>query len=199
MHNIFQSTLSILDRFQSMFPSRRFSQVIEKANTIDLLEQERIGKIVERLENLKRNVCIIATKSKDSCRCPDKDHCVCSCAFYREKFGRVMGPSANICKDCRKYICQKCSIDVTNPSKESHENNASTSSHSVHGFIKFSQEQISIQRLIREFHDNAQKQFLCRICLETREVWQKSGAWFIKGISDYILSEKKGTWNNTNV
>jgi len=59
-----------------------------------------------------------------------------------------MGPSANLCKDCRKYICQKCSINVTNPSKENNENNASTSSRSIHVFIKVAQKQISIQRLI---------------------------------------------------
>jgi len=191
MHNIFQSTLSILDRFQSLFPSRRFSQVVERAKNVDLSEQERIGRLVERLENMKRNVCIIATKSKDSCgsRCLDKDRCICSCALCREKFGRVMGPSANICKDCHKYICQKCSFDVTNLSKKNNENNAFTSSRSVLAFINFAQERIGIQRLIRRSH--AQKQFLCRICIETREIWQKSGAWFIKGMPDYILPEKK--------
>jgi len=191
VHNIFQSTLSILGRFQSLFPSRRFSQVVERANDINQSEKKRIGKLVERLENMKRNVCIIASKLKNNCRCPDKDRCVCSCALCREKFGRVMGPSANICKNCRKYVCQKCSIDITNLSKKNNENNASTSSRSVPAFINFAQKQISIQRLIQRFHDNAQKQFLCRICVETRELWQKSGAWFIKGMPDYILPEKK--------
>ncbi|KYN41143.1 Double C2-like domain-containing protein beta [Trachymyrmex septentrionalis] len=136
-------------------------QVIQRAEALDLSEQERVGRLVERLENMKRNVCIVtSTRSNErrSCgrRCSGGARCVCSCALCGEKFGTVLGASANLCKDCRKYICQKC-----------------------------------VQRIVQRSQGNAQKQFLCRICAETREMWKKSGAWFFKGMPKYILPEKK--------
>lgn len=35
-------------------------------------------------------------------------------------------------------------------------------------------------------------QWLCNICAEMREMWKKSGAWFYKGLPQYILPERKG-------
>jgi len=57
--------------------------------------------------------------------------------------------------------------------------------------MRFAQERTGVQRIVQRSHGDAQKQFLCRICAETREMWKKSGAWFFKGMPKYILPEKK--------
>ncbi|XP_018395495.1 PREDICTED: rabphilin-1 isoform X3 [Cyphomyrmex costatus] len=175
-------------------------QVIQRAEALDLSEQERVGRLVERLENMKRNVCIVtSTRSNErrSCgrRCSSGARCVCSCALCGEKFGAVLGASANLCKDCRKYICEKCGIEATklNPSKGNDDGNDEvvTSSRSSLRVVRFAQERTGVQKIVQRSHGNAQKQFLCRICAETREMWKKSGAWFFKGMPKYILPEKK--------
>ncbi|KAG5324861.1 DOC2B protein, partial [Pseudoatta argentina] len=174
-------------------------QVIQRAETLDLSEQERVGRLVERLENMKRNVCIVtSTRSNErrSCgrRCSGGARCVCSCALCGEKFGTVLGASANLCNDCRKYICQKCGIEATrlNPSKgNDNGNDETTSPRGSLRVMRFAQERTGVQRIVQRSHGNAQKQFLCRICAETREMWKKSGAWFFKGMPKYILPEKK--------
>ncbi|OAD52496.1 Rab effector Noc2, partial [Eufriesea mexicana] len=161
-------------------------QVIQRAEALNLSEQERIGRLVERLENMKHNVCIVTTtrlneRKRCSSRCFNSAHCVCSCALCGEKFGTVLGASANLCKDCRKYICQKCGI-------ETNELNSTLSNIST--MREKTQERTTVQRIVRRSSSN-QKQFLCRICAETREMWKKSGAWFLKGMPKYILPEKK--------
>lgn len=158
-------------------------QVIQRAEALNLSEQERIGRLVEKLENMKRNVCIVTTtrlneKKRCSSRCFNSAHCVCSCALCGEKFGAVLGASANLCKDCRRYICQKCGIELNSTFS-----NLSTTREKM-------QERIIMQRIVRRSSSN-QRQYLCRICAETREMWKKSGAWFIKGMPKYILPEKK--------
>lgn len=177
-----------------IFSSKQvFSQVIQRAEALDLSEQERVGRLVERLDNMKRNVCIVtSTRSNErrgcGSRCSGGARCVCSCALCGEKFA-VLGASANLCKDCRKYICQKCGIEATrlNPLKGNGDGSEeTTSSRSSLRVMRFAQERAGVQR-----HGNAQKQFLCRICAETREIWKKSGAWFFKGMPKYILPEKK--------
>lgn len=174
-----------------------FSQVIQRAEALDLSEQERVGRLVERLDNMKRNVCIVtSTRSNErrgcGSRCSGGARCVCSCALCGEKFGAVLGASANLCKDCRKYVCQKCGIEATrlNPSKRDDENNA-TSSRSSLRVIRLAQERTAVQRIVQRTQGNVQRQFLCRICAETREMWKKSGAWFFKSMPKYILPEKK--------
>ncbi|XP_054003082.1 uncharacterized protein LOC128889457 [Hylaeus anthracinus] len=167
-------------------------QVIQRAEALDLSEQERIGRLVERLENMKRNVCIVTgarlnEKKNCSTRCSSSAHCVCSCALCSEKFGAVLGATPNLCKDCRKYICQKCGIE-TNELNSTFPNTSSTKG--VLAMAKHVQERPTVQRIVRR-SSGSQKQFLCRICAETREMWKKSGAWFIKGMPKYILPEKK--------
>nr|XP_012153756.1 PREDICTED: rabphilin-1-like isoform X3 [Megachile rotundata] len=158
-------------------------QVIQRAEALDLSEQERIGRLVERLENMKRNVCMVtATRMNErkncSSRCSRSAHCVCSCALCGEKFGAVLGATPSLCKDCRKYICQKCGI-------ETNELNSMLSNIST-----MREETTAMQRIIKR-SSSSQKQYLCRICAETREMWKKSGAWFFKGMPKYILPEKK--------
>ncbi|EZA56948.1 hypothetical protein DMN91_000764 [Ooceraea biroi] len=173
-------------------------QVIQRAEALDLSEQERVGRLVERLENMKRNVCIVtSTRSNErrgcGTRCSGGARCVCSCALCGEKFGTVLGASANLCKDCRKFVCQKCGIEATrlNPSKGSGDESSATSSRNSLRVIRLAQERIPVKRIVQRSQGNAQRQFLCRICAETREMWKKSGAWFFKSMPKYILPEKK--------
>ncbi|XP_012270565.1 rabphilin-3A isoform X2 [Orussus abietinus] len=164
-------------------------QVIQRAEALDLAEQERVGRLVERLENMKRNVSTAmgsgTTERTCGSRCAGGTKCVCSCALCGERFA-VLGAGPGLCKDCRRYICQKCGIEatpaVTSPSASAP---ASTSTTSQVGEVA--------QRLLRRRSStaSAQRLFLCRICAETREMWKKSGAWFFKGLPKYILPEKK--------
>lgn len=161
-------------------------QVIQRAEALNLSEQERIGRLVERLENMKRNVCIVtATRLNEKKRCGSKcfnsTHCVCSCALCGEKFGTVLGASSNLCKDCRRYICQKCGIET---------NELSSSLSNISTTRERTEERTGMQRIVRR-SNSGQRQFLCRICAETREMWKKSGAWFLRGMPKYILPEKK--------
>nr|XP_034175975.1 rabphilin-1 [Osmia lignaria] len=161
-------------------------QVIQRAEALDLSEQERIGRLVERLENMKRNVCMVTTtrlneRKNCSSRCSRSAHCTCSCALCGEKFGTVLGATPSLCKDCRKYICQKCGIET---------NDLNSMFSNIPTMREKAQETTTMQRIIKR-SSSSQKQYLCRICAETREMWKKSGAWFFKGMPKYILPEKK--------
>ncbi|XP_066603749.1 rabphilin-3A isoform X2 [Prorops nasuta] len=162
-------------------------QVIQRAEALDLSEQQRVGKLVERLENMKRNVCLItATRSNDRKRCGNRCHngarCVCSCSLCAEKFSLVLGATPSLCKDCRRYICQKCSIEATG-----------TNSTFPDGYLASRLDNLrsTVQRIVQRSRGRSQKQFLCRICSETREMWKKSGAWFFKGMPKYVLPVRK--------
>lgn len=104
---------------------------------LDKLEQERIKRLYDRLENMKRN-----TKQNDinkSNRCS-----ICGDYFY------LLPTSNSKCSICFKYLCSKCSIIA--PLKLDASKTQTTTSNSV---------------------------ILCRICSEQRELWKKSGAWFL--------------------
>ncbi|KAJ8970093.1 hypothetical protein NQ317_012449 [Molorchus minor] len=73
-------------------------QVIQRAEKADIAEQERasIGKLVERLENLRRNA--LGRNSSQCLLCGDG-------------FG-MLGPQKVLCMDCRRMACQKCAINT---------------------------------------------------------------------------------------
>ena len=183
-------------------------QVIQRAEALDVSEQERVGKLVERLENMKRNVYTVTTTrlSSRSCgsRCSGGSGCVCSCALCGEKFA-VLGAGPTLCRDCRKYICQKCGIETSPAHLQTPllhgacgSGGASGSSVSSTGSCSSAtpqhnqQQQHQQQQQLRiKSPSGSHKLFLCRICAETREMWKKSGAWFFKGLPKYVLPEKK--------
>uniref|UniRef100_A0A0C9R2Y4 Rph3al protein n=1 Tax=Fopius arisanus TaxID=64838 RepID=A0A0C9R2Y4_9HYME len=170
----------------------RIIQVIQRAEALDLSEQERVGKLVERLENMKRNVTVVtstrATNRNCGSRCIRNNRCMCCCALCGEKF-TVLGAGPTLCRDCRKYVCQKCGVETCRASRSSTTN---LQTHQRRGTSA------SINNLpSAEVSGSASKQlvpskvFLCRICTETREMWKKSGAWFFKSLPKYVLPEKK--------
>ncbi|KAK9746657.1 C2 domain [Popillia japonica] len=74
--------------------------VIRRAEQLDHLEQERVGKLVERLENMRRNA--LGRNANQCLLCGDG-------------FG-MLGSQKCVCVDCRRLVCQKCAID-NSPSK----------------------------------------------------------------------------------
>ncbi|XP_043574485.1 rab effector Noc2-like isoform X2 [Chiloscyllium plagiosum] len=70
--------------------------VIKRAESLDLVEQKRIGRLVERLENMKKNV---------------MGNGLAQCLLCGELFG-FLGSTAVFCQDCRKKVCVKCGIET---------------------------------------------------------------------------------------
>lgn len=72
-------------------------QVIQRAERLDILEQQRIGRLVERLETMQKNV---------------MGNGVSQCLLCGEMLG-FLGSSSVFCKDCRKKVCTKCGIEAS--------------------------------------------------------------------------------------
>lgn len=72
-------------------------QVIQRAERLDILEQQRIGRLVERLETMQRNVL---------------GNGLSQCLLCGEVLG-FLGSSSVFCKDCRKKVCTKCGIEAS--------------------------------------------------------------------------------------
>ncbi|XP_021031923.1 rab effector Noc2 isoform X1 [Mus caroli] len=72
-------------------------QVIQRAERLDILEQQRIGRLVERLETMQRNV---------------MGNGLSQCLLCGEMLG-FLGSSSVFCKDCRKKVCTKCGIEAS--------------------------------------------------------------------------------------
>ncbi|GCC23675.1 rab effector Noc2-like isoform X3 [Chiloscyllium punctatum] len=70
--------------------------VIKRAESLDLVEQKRIGRLVERLENMKKNV---------------MGNGLAQCLLCGELLG-FLGSTAVFCQDCRKKVCIKCGIET---------------------------------------------------------------------------------------
>ncbi|XP_003469592.1 rab effector Noc2 isoform X1 [Cavia porcellus] len=72
-------------------------QVIQRAEQLDALEQQRIGRLVERLETMRRNV---------------MGNGISQCLLCGELLG-FLGSSSVFCRDCRKKVCTKCGIEAS--------------------------------------------------------------------------------------
>ncbi|XP_057391852.1 rab effector Noc2 isoform X1 [Balaenoptera acutorostrata] len=72
-------------------------QVIQRAERLDVLEQQRIGRLVERLETMRSNV---------------MGNGLSQCLLCGEVLG-FLGSSSVFCKDCRKKVCTKCGIEAS--------------------------------------------------------------------------------------
>ncbi|XP_032680844.1 rabphilin-3A [Odontomachus brunneus] len=179
-------------------------QVIQRDEALDLSEQKRVGKLVERLKNVKQNVLSATSRQRGNCgiRCRINGRCVCSCGLCGDKFGTVLGANGNLCKDCRKYVCQKCGIEITKPNLLDGNGNADgeESKTPMRGSFRFLQGQAMVfrQRIIQWSHGNAHRKYLCLICAETREIWMRSGGWFFKSMPKFIPPKKKERgWTST--
>ncbi|XP_067864294.1 rab effector Noc2-like isoform X2 [Heptranchias perlo] len=70
--------------------------VIKRAERLELVEQNRIGRLVERLENMKKNVI---------------GNGLSQCLLCGEQLG-FLGSTSVFCQDCRKKVCVKCGIET---------------------------------------------------------------------------------------
>ncbi|XP_071992373.1 rab effector Noc2 isoform X2 [Engystomops pustulosus] len=71
-------------------------QVIRRAEKVDTLEQQRIGRLVERLENMRKNV---------------MGNGMSQCLLCGEHLG-ILGTTSVFCQDCKKKVCTKCGIET---------------------------------------------------------------------------------------
>ncbi|XP_064461001.1 rabphilin-1-like isoform X2 [Ornithodoros turicata] len=76
--------------------------VIKRADMLERIEQHRVGRLVERVENMKRNALGNGTTQ---------------CLLCAEEFG-LLSSSPMICNDCRKAVCSKCCVDTFSVCKE---------------------------------------------------------------------------------
>nr|XP_058139087.1 rab effector Noc2 isoform X2 [Dasypus novemcinctus] len=85
-------------RSQSLSPAEvdAILLVIQRAERLDVLEQQRIGRLVERLETMRRNV---------------MGNGLSQCLLCGEVLG-FLGSSSVFCIDCRKKVCTKCGIEA---------------------------------------------------------------------------------------
>ncbi|XP_069353349.1 rabphilin-3A isoform X1 [Eulemur rufifrons] len=111
------------------------NKVIARAEKMEEMEQERIGRLVDRLETMRKNV------AGDG---------VNRCILCGEQLG-MLGSACVVCEDCKKNVCTKCGVE--------------TSKNRLHSV------------------------WLCKICIEQREVWKRSGAWFFKGFPKQVLPQ----------
>nr|XP_020664712.1 rab effector Noc2 [Pogona vitticeps] len=76
-------------------------EVIRRAEKLDHVEQQRIGRLVERLENMRKNV--MGNGSSQ-------------CLLCGEALG-LLRSTAVFCQDCRKKVCTKCGIETPGTQK----------------------------------------------------------------------------------
>ncbi|XP_051501713.1 rabphilin-3A-like isoform X2 [Myxocyprinus asiaticus] len=72
------------------------NNVIARAEKMETMEQERIGRLVNRLDNMKKTVC---------------GDGVSRCLLCGEQLGAV-GVSSVVCEDCKKNMCTKCGVQT---------------------------------------------------------------------------------------
>ncbi|XP_028844567.1 rabphilin-3A-like isoform X2 [Denticeps clupeoides] len=70
------------------------NNVIARAEKMEAMEQERIGRLVNRLDNMKKTVC---------------GDGVSRCLLCGEQLG-TPGVSSVVCEDCKKNMCSKCGV-----------------------------------------------------------------------------------------
>ncbi|XP_066419324.1 rab effector Noc2 isoform X3 [Molothrus aeneus] len=75
--------------------------VIRKAEQLDVAEQQRVGRLVERLENMRRNA---------------MGNGLSQCLLCGEMLG-LLGSSSVFCQDCKKKVCTKCGIETVGGQK----------------------------------------------------------------------------------
>nr|XP_033812858.1 rabphilin-3A isoform X2 [Geotrypetes seraphini] len=74
------------------------NRVIARAEKMEEMEQERIGRLLDRLEDMRKNV------TGDG---------VNRCMFCGEQLGRL-GLTCVVCEDCKKNVCTKCGTQAPN-------------------------------------------------------------------------------------
>ncbi|CAH1112426.1 unnamed protein product [Psylliodes chrysocephalus] len=147
-------------------------QVIQRAEQLDMSEQQRIGKLVEKLDSMRRNAL-----GKNAAQC----------LLCGDNFG-ILGAQKIVCMDCRRLACTKCSIDTLAGRGPRHAYQPQSKKPQLLVSLLFltKRSKVKVKRLFVS-STAAREHWLCMICAETREMWKKSGAWFYKSIPKYVL------------
>lgn len=82
-------------------------KVIEKANNLDNSEALRVGKLVDRLDNIKKSA--LGNGSNE-------------CILCAQTFGILSSATAIVCIDCKMNVCTECCINIHNGNKQSKKN-----------------------------------------------------------------------------
>lgn len=75
------------------------NRVIARAEKMEEMEQERIGRLVGRLEDMRKNV------AGDG---------VNRCILCGEQLGLPGSSTCVVCEDCKKNVCKKCGVETPN-------------------------------------------------------------------------------------
>ncbi|XP_064612197.1 rabphilin-3A-like isoform X2 [Liolophura sinensis] len=86
----------------SLEEQEQIMNVILKAEYLEQVEQERIGRLVDKLDNMKKNAMGDGASQ---------------CILCGDEFG-LLGASPTYCDDCRKAVCTKCGVDTYNVSRQ---------------------------------------------------------------------------------
>ncbi|RDD47301.1 Double C2-like domain-containing protein beta [Trichoplax sp. H2] len=81
---------------------KQIMQVLQKAENLEKMEQERIGRLVEKLDNMKNHAV------------GDGERSCILCGVTFSTFGTTPTP----CNDCKKGVCSKCGVDTYNSRKQ---------------------------------------------------------------------------------
>ncbi|RNA34934.1 rabphilin-3A isoform X1 [Brachionus plicatilis] len=157
-------------------------KVLQRSEKLEQNERDRVIKLVDRLENMKRNA------SQAGCNLSPNRCALCGDYFC------LLRTAPTQCSSCNMILCNKCCIDTectidndlsSNPS-QSRRNSSSNGS--------------MANSLIGSASTNSKTVYLCRICSEQREVekiqietlifihtfLKKSGAWFLRKFPNYL-------------
>ncbi|GCB81043.1 hypothetical protein scyTo_0021770, partial [Scyliorhinus torazame] len=74
------------------------NRVIARAEKMEEMEQDRIRRLVDRLDNMRKNV---------------MGDGLSRCILCGEQLG-LLGSHSVVCEDCKKNVCTKCGIETPN-------------------------------------------------------------------------------------
>lgn len=157
-------------------------KVLQRSEMVERNERDRVLKLVERLENMKRNV----TKSMSSQAGSSSGKSGNRCSLCGDYFCLIRSMPTH-CNFCRKLLCSKCCIETQYYNEN---NNDSSCNHSL-----------SRRSSITSMCSNSSSKtsiYLCRLCSEQREFLKKSGAWFLKKYPSYIPNGGSGETINSS-
>ncbi|GFR91797.1 rab effector Noc2 [Elysia marginata] len=85
----------------SLEEQEQILRVINRAEYLEGVEQERIGRLVDKLDNMKKNA--IGNGNTQCVLCGDEF--------------KILGASPTYCDDCAKAVCSKCGVDTVNSNR----------------------------------------------------------------------------------
>ncbi|CAG5122542.1 unnamed protein product, partial [Candidula unifasciata] len=86
----------------SLEEQEQILNVINRAEFLEGIEQERIGRLVDKLDNMKKNA--VGNGSSQCILCGDEF--------------KLLGASPSYCDDCAKAVCSKCGMDTISSCKQ---------------------------------------------------------------------------------